>query len=87
MVAARQDVLKRRRHDGRRLAGWGDDRPSGKIVVEYLARCIMAKKTRSAKALKFERPKRIQLSAEESLKRMQAFSKRKERFIAARKTA
>ena len=43
----------------------------------------MAKKTRAAKPLKFERPKRIQLSAEESLKRMQTFSKRKERFIAA----
>jgi hypothetical protein len=43
----------------------------------------MPKKTKAAKALKFERPKRIQLSAEESLKRVQTFSRRKERFIAA----
>lgn len=43
----------------------------------------MAKKSKPTKPLKFERPKRARLSAEESLKRMEAFSKRKERFIAA----
>ena len=43
----------------------------------------MAKKARAAKPLKFERPKRLKLSPEESLKRMQAFAKRKESFIAA----
>lgn len=42
----------------------------------------MAKKTRVSKQLKFKRPKRVKLSAEESLKRMQAFPKRKEKFIA-----
>ena len=52
-------------------------------MVGLLLRCIMAKKTRTAKRLKFERPKRAEISAEESLKRMQTFSKRKERFIAA----
>lgn len=44
---------------------------------------MMAKKTRAEKPLQFDRPKRAELSAEESLKRMLAFSKRKERFIAA----
>jgi hypothetical protein len=43
----------------------------------------MAKKRRLTKPLKFERPKRLKLSPEESLKRMQAFSQRKEGFIAA----
>lgn len=46
----------------------------------------MAKKISKKSAqnkLKFERPKRSKVSAEESLKRMQEFPKRKEKFIAA----
>jgi hypothetical protein len=42
----------------------------------------MGKKASAQKPLKFERPKRTKLSAEDSLKRMQAFGKRKEKFIA-----
>jgi hypothetical protein len=41
------------------------------------------KKEEKIKQLKSERPKRVKLSAKESLKRMQEFSKRKEKFIAA----
>ena len=33
--------------------------------------------------IKAQRPKRLKLSAEESLKRMEAFPERKEQFIAA----
>jgi hypothetical protein len=43
----------------------------------------VAKKKVQAEAIKKERPKRLKLSAEESLKRMQDFDKRKEAFIAA----
>lgn len=43
----------------------------------------MPKKSRITKPLSLERPKRAQLSAEESLQRMKSFSKRKGRFIAA----
>jgi hypothetical protein len=43
----------------------------------------MAKKPKDNGELKIERPKRAKLTPEESLKRMQDFSKRKEKFIAA----
>ena len=43
----------------------------------------MAKRLKDLKELKIERPPRVKLSAKESLKRMQEFDKRKERFIAA----
>jgi hypothetical protein len=43
----------------------------------------MAKKPEDSKADKMERRKRIRLSAKEALKRMQAFGKRREKFIAA----
>ena len=43
----------------------------------------MVKKQNKIKELKIERPKRVKLSAKESLKRMQEFSKRKEKFIGA----
>ncbi len=43
----------------------------------------MAKRLKDLKELKIERPPRIKLSAEESLKRTQEFDKRKEQFIAA----
>ena len=42
----------------------------------------MAKKKQATKPLEFKRPKRAKLSTEESLKRMQAFPMRKEKFIA-----
>ena len=42
----------------------------------------MAKKPEESKADKMKRQKRIRLSAKEALKRMQAFGKRREKFIA-----
>ena len=43
----------------------------------------MTKKANVVKEIKIERPERMKLSAEESLKRMKDFDKRKEKFIAA----
>jgi len=43
----------------------------------------MARKRKEIKEWQIERPERTQLSAEESLKRMQNFAQRKERFVAA----
>jgi hypothetical protein len=43
----------------------------------------MMKKSKSVKEIKIERPERVKLTAEESLKRMKEFGKRKEKFIAA----
>lgn len=43
----------------------------------------MAKRIEDLKKVKPERPPRVKLSAEESLKRTQEFEKRKEEFIAA----
>ncbi len=43
----------------------------------------MAKRLKDLKEVKIERPPRIKLSAEESLKRTQEFEKRKGKFIAA----
>jgi hypothetical protein len=43
----------------------------------------VARKRKEVKELKIERPGRARLSAKEPLKRMQEFSKRKEKFIAA----
>ena len=43
----------------------------------------MARNLRELKKAKIERPPRVKLSAEESLKRTQEFDKRKEQFIAA----
>ena len=43
----------------------------------------MTKKAKVVKELKIERPERMKLSAEESLKRMKDFDQRKEKFIAA----
>jgi len=43
----------------------------------------MAKKQKVNNVQKSERSKRVKLSAEESLKRMEEFPKRKEKFVAA----
>jgi len=43
----------------------------------------MAKTQKQAKGLLAERPERGKLSAKESLKRLEEFSKRKEHFVAA----
>lgn len=43
----------------------------------------MTKRAKVVKEIKIERPERMKLSAEESLKRMKEFDKRKEKFIAA----
>ena len=43
----------------------------------------MTKKAKVIKEVKIERPERMKLSAEESLKRMKDFDKRKEKFIAS----
>jgi len=43
---------------------------------------IMTKKAKVIKEIKIERPERMKLSAEESLKRTKEFDKRKEKFIA-----
>jgi hypothetical protein len=43
----------------------------------------MAKRLKDLKEVRIERPPRVKLSAEESLKRTQEFDKRKEKFIAA----
>ncbi len=43
----------------------------------------MPNKAKVIKEIKPERPERMKLSAEESLKRMKEFDKRKEKFIAA----
>ncbi len=43
----------------------------------------MTKKAKVIKEIKIERPERMKLSAEESLKRMKDFSKRKEKFVAS----
>lgn len=43
----------------------------------------MTKKAKVVKEVKIERPERAKLSAEESLKRMKEFDKRKEKFIAS----
>jgi hypothetical protein len=42
----------------------------------------MPKKATGAKKLKMQHPSRLKLTAEESLRRMKQFSKRKEKFIA-----
>lgn len=41
------------------------------------------KEVQEVQEIKVQRPKRLKLSAEESLKRMEAFPERKEQFIAA----
>ncbi len=43
----------------------------------------MTKKAKVVKEIKIERPERMKLSAEESLKRMKEFDRRKEKFIAS----
>ena len=43
----------------------------------------MNKKAKVVKEIKIERPERMKLSAEESLKRMKEFDKREEKFIAS----
>jgi hypothetical protein len=43
----------------------------------------MAKRSKDLKEVKIERPPRLKLSPEESLKRMQEFDKRKDKFIAS----
>ena len=43
----------------------------------------MAKKPKESKDAKIERGKRVKLPAKAALQRMQAFSKRREKFIAA----
>ena len=43
----------------------------------------MAKKLEEGKASKMKRQQRVKISAKEALKRMQAFGKRREKFIAA----
>lgn len=43
----------------------------------------MTKNAKVIKEIKIERPERMKLSAEESLKRMKGFDKRKEKFIAS----
>ncbi len=43
----------------------------------------MTKKAKVVKEIKIERPERMKLSAEESLKRMKKFDRRKEKFIAS----
>jgi hypothetical protein len=43
----------------------------------------MAKRLKDLKEVRIERPPRVKLSAEESLKRTQEFGKRKEKFVAA----
>ena len=43
----------------------------------------MAKKPEESKTSKMKRRQRVKVSAKEALKRMQAFGKRREKFIAA----
>jgi hypothetical protein len=43
----------------------------------------MSKKLKKIEELKIERPQRAKLTADESLKRMQSFPKRKEKIVAA----
>ena len=43
----------------------------------------MAKRLKDLKEVRIERPPRVKLSAEESLKRTQEFDKRQEKFVAA----
>jgi hypothetical protein len=43
----------------------------------------MAKKAEEIQEVRVERPERAKLSAEESLKRMKEFPKRKEEFVAS----
>ncbi len=43
----------------------------------------MTKNAKVVKEIKIKRPERAKLSAEESLKRMKDFDKRKEKFIAS----
>jgi hypothetical protein len=43
----------------------------------------MAKRLKDVKEIKIERPEKAKLSPKESLKRMQEFSKRKDKFIAS----
>lgn len=43
----------------------------------------VAKRLKDLKEVRIERPPRVKLSAEESLKRTQDFEKRKEKFVAA----
>jgi len=43
----------------------------------------MAKGKKRIKDLPSERPERVELTAEESLRRLQEFAKRKEHFVAA----
>ena len=43
----------------------------------------MAKKPEESKTPKMKRRQRVKVSAQEALKRMQAFGKRREKFIAA----
>lgn len=43
----------------------------------------MAKRAQKVTELKMQRPRRAKLAAAESLKRMEAFNRRKEQFVAA----
>lgn len=51
------------------------------VAVQH-ERDYMAKKQQKIIELKIERPERVQLAPQESLKRMQNFLQRKERFVA-----
>src|SRR5207247_6222909 len=53
------------------------------VRAHLLWRRAVIKKQQKISELKIERPKRANLSAKESLKRMREFSKRKEKFVAA----
>jgi hypothetical protein len=66
-------------------------RESAETEVEHTERFVfshpctgeISMATKVIKEFKIERPARARLSAKESLKRMQGFSKRREKFIAA----
>lgn len=52
-------------------------------IASHSVEMSMAKKQKQSKDLKAERPERVRLSAEESLKRLQEFPERKELLVAA----
>ncbi len=54
---------------------------TSRVKMNFREVKIMTKKAKVIKEIKIERPERMKLSAEESLKRTKEFDKRKEKFI------
>ena len=61
-------------------SGWNDSDRTCRTIHREVS---VGKRSTEMQGIRIQRPKRTKLSAKESLKRVQEFTKRKEEFIAA----